>query len=509
MEENKDKFEKRKQSLINWFKKPYNLALVGVLLFTFFLRFHYFLMTKSQPLWWDEAVYGSLAKNLVHGGIWDHTVVIATERTFRPPLLPLLWAFFLEIGIGEAGLRFVLEFIPSMLSVFFVYLIGKEMYNKKIGLIAAFIFSVLWIHLFYTARLLTDIPQLAFLFPSVYCFIKSQKHDFNAKYFGISIFLLSLSTLFRFPNGIFFFAYFLFLIITKKFYLIKNKKFWIAGIIGLIPLLIFFSFNYINYNNIFPAFFGEDYFGKESTGPKPPLGFYLIGFVLLYLKTPFLIFFIIGLILILFELVAGYDLIDKKYRLESHLILLLLLITIFSFFIFWLRSAEDRWLFPIALPLSIWAGLGTESVYKFFKQYNKQISIILVLVILAFGAYQQILHADALIKNKKETYLQVRQGFEWIKENTPADSLLLGQSISAYAVYYAERDYLYLPKDYNITRIDEINADYLVVHVFAPQPEYINEYLQSNQDKWQPINGFFFDEAKQQPALIIYKNNFK
>ena len=39
----------------------------------------------------------------------------------------------------------------------------------------------------------------------------------------------------------------------------------------------------------------------------------------------------------------------------------------------------------------------------------------------------------------------MKYGFEWIKANTPRDSIVLGEGIEPYAAYYAERRYEMLP----------------------------------------------------------------
>jgi 4-amino-4-deoxy-L-arabinose transferase-like glycosyltransferase len=500
--EEQKKLSEKKEKLKSWLKNPYNLAFLAVIIFAFAIRFHYFLLTENQPLWWDEAVFGTLAKNMVFGGRWSETFLIVHESVIRPPLLPMFWAILLKFGIGEAGVRFLLELIPSVISVFFVYLIGKELYNKKVGLIASFLFSVLWIHLFYTARLLTDVPNLAFLFISIYYFIKSQKTEFNAKNFGISVFFLSLSTLVRYQNGLFFFAYLAFFLITQKVDLLKNKKFWLAGAIGLLPLLAFFFINYINYNNIFPAFLGDEYLQAGSGNPQVPFGFSLLKFVPIYLQTPFFILFFVGLILCIFELGIGYDVIRKKHKLQAHILIFSLFAVIYSFFIFYMRTAEDRWLFPAALPMAIFVGLGAEYIHSFLKKFSKILSAVVILSILIFGAYQQVVYADSLIQNKKESFLQFRQGFEWIRFNTPEDSIISGNSIPPYATYYAERDYF---EPLNISELENAKIDYFVLHVLTPPPEFMNEYIQNNQDEWQPVNVFFFDKEQTQPALIIYK----
>jgi len=46
------------------------------------------------------------------------------------------------------------------------------------------------------------------------------------------------------------------------------------------------------------------------------------------------------------------------------------------------------------------------------------------------------------------------------------------------------------------------------MHGFTPQAEYMNQYLEENQDKWDPINIFFFDKEQKQPMFVIYKKAY-
>src|SRR3989344_4769880 len=200
---------------INWLKKDkLNIVLILILLFAFGLRLYYFnLVTGEQPLWWDELAFGSIAKNYVMH-LWNTTDLITKEIVIRPPLLPLIWAVFLLFKIPETYIRFFLEIIPSTITIIFIYLLGKEIFNKKTGIIAAFIFSVTYIHIFYSLRLMTDIPSLAFLTASLYFFIYSIKNEkVNYPILSLSLFLLSLGALTRYQNGMIFGVYFIVLLI--------------------------------------------------------------------------------------------------------------------------------------------------------------------------------------------------------------------------------------------------------------------------------------------------------
>lgn len=525
MDEFQEIVEKRKRklkdALFGWVKDNYDKTFLVILGMALIIRLYYFFLTMNQPLWWDEACYGSLAANLV-SHLWDNTQLIRGETLIRPILFPFFWSILMRLHIPETGVRFLLEFIPSILSVFFVYLTTKELYNKRIALMSSFVFSVFWIHLFYSSRLLTNIPALLFLFSSIYYFVKSTKNNFIPKYFSISLILLSISTLMRYPNGLIFFAYLFMLIIGKKL-LIKDKKFWISGIIGLTPILLFFLFNFIASGNIFPALFGGGYLTPaeiDGQSAPPAWGFlhnipiYLSTFSILQLpsisfiallKSIFFIFFLIGFGIALLELVLGYNLIIKNKRIMAHLLLFLVLISIYSFFIFYLKGAEDRYFFPTSITLAAFTALGMDYFYKFIKKLKgKNLAITVVIVILFIGAYTQITFADQLIKNRQQSFLQIRQGFEWFAKNTPETTVVAGTGIEPYAVYYARNQQLAIPL--NRSEEDKIlEADYLVYHFFTPQQDYIPDYLTKNQDKWEVVNAFFFDYQNQQPAFVIYK----
>jgi 4-amino-4-deoxy-L-arabinose transferase-like glycosyltransferase len=514
-----DLIEARKEKIKNILKGSHRLALVGIIILAILIRFYFFVLTSNQPLWWDEAAYGTLAKNSISGK-WDGTFVIDKESFIRPPLLPLLWSILLRIGFGEVGVRFLLQFVPSAFSIYFIYIIGRDYYNRNVGLAASFIFSVLWIHLFYTSRILTTVPSLALMFPSFYYFMKSQKGEFNGKYFGISIFLAALATLMRYPNGIVLVVFLAFLILTFRTDLIKNKKFWIFGIMGAIPIILFFGFNYLDSGNIFPQLLGGTYVGKDTGQPKPPIAFNQLNFIPQYLQTSFFILFLLGLVVALFETGVGYDLISKKQRLKSHLLLLLFLVLFFSFFIFYTRAAEDRYFLPVALTFALFSGLGANVAYNFIKKHNKQVAIFIILTIFAFGGYQQLKFADSLIENRMSSFLQVKQGLEWLKSNAPADSVVLANGITVYTTYYGEFNYLeptsdgfgedeygelvYLGEE-SVLDENKFEPDFFIVQAFKPPQPYIPEYLERNKDKWGVMNAFFFDEQQQQPAFVIYQ----
>ena len=78
-----------RESIEKFLRNKHNLMLLGALLIAFVIRLYYFIQTYNQPLWWDEAEYMSMAKNILYGIPFDF-------NPQRPILFPLLlWLLWL------------------------------------------------------------------------------------------------------------------------------------------------------------------------------------------------------------------------------------------------------------------------------------------------------------------------------------------------------------------------------------------------------------------------------
>ncbi len=491
--------EEKKRKIKSFLKDKYNAGLVFVLLTAFFVRAYFLYVAKDQAHWWDSLAYGGIAKNMIFG-LWDDIWFVISESLIRPPLLPLIWSSLLRINFSDFGILILVEFIPSLLSVLLIYLIGEELYDKRVGLISAFIASVIWIHLFYSVRIMTDTPSLFFALASIYFFVKCYE-NMNLKHFSLSIFFLSLAILMRYSYGLIGFVYLIYLGFIYRHKILLKKNFWAGGIIGSIPLLIFFGNNVFKYGSLFPAV-GE----YAAAAAEKPFAFYVIGFIPYIMKSALTGAFLIGLALILFELFLGFDSINKIKRLRSHLFLVVLLIVSLVFFLFIIKAAEDRYLMMLFPSLFAFSSIGFVWAYNFLGKYSKVLAFLLVIGVLLFGVYSQLSFGKMIIENKKTSYLPMKEAFLWINENTPEDSLIIGQWADPYTIYYAERRVESWPKD-----LDNLNdfipeSDYLVVNGVHPPDERVVSYIENNlQGKLTMVKVFYFDDAGTQPAVIIYK----
>lgn len=66
---------------------------------------------------------------------------------------------FFALGLGEFGIRLVLT-MTSLLSVYLVYRVGARVMNPWVGMIGAALFSCHYLNLFYTERIMCEIPYV-------------------------------------------------------------------------------------------------------------------------------------------------------------------------------------------------------------------------------------------------------------------------------------------------------------------------------------------------------------
>lgn len=211
-----------------------NYILLFILLFGAILRFYHI---DFQSIWLDEI----------------HTMNEANPRTPLSELynlitnseqMPPFYFYSIYLIFKIAGYTtFVARMysaIVGILSIFSIYLLGKEMINKKVGLFAALLLSVNPFHLYYSQDARPYMLLFLFTIFSFYFLIKFLKlpSKKNALYYGIATAMM-INTHF-FGLFVLFSQY-----ITLLFFLILSKKtqrkgFFVNSFIsGIVTLLLF------------------------------------------------------------------------------------------------------------------------------------------------------------------------------------------------------------------------------------------------------------------------------
>ncbi len=494
------KINKRKGKIINWLKNPYNSSLLAIILLAIAIRIYYFVLTSNQPLWWDEAEYMQMARKWAFGINFQINPV-------RDVLLSFITAIFFKISQSEILPRLMILLI-SIVSVPAIYLLGKEVYDKKIGLLAAFFMSVFYLNLFYTYRLMVDLPSLTFFTFSAFLFFKYFKTN-KPKYLYLASLVLGIGTLFRITTALLLLAVLIYLLFTEKLKFLLKKEIWISALIFLIILAPYLIWGYLQFHG-FILLQAAAWNAPQGTsasiisGGLNVLGYYITSFPI-YLTWILLIFFILGLLL-LTRMILGFDILmkEKEMKLRGDFFIILLLIIPLIINSFAVQTNDDRYIFCSFPSIFIISGLSIMFCFNYIKKKMKIIAVILIILLLGFVAFSQIESADTLIKQKLPSYVEVMEAGLFLRQNSNVSDEII--TSSPYQIgYYSHRDTLNFPASQNdfesLLKTDK-NIKFYVISAYEQSSNWTFSYPQ--EENLTIAMAYFFDQAQTQPAVIIY-----
>lgn len=139
----------------------------------------------NQSLWLDEAIQILAVKN-------THYLTLITQYSFgdfHPPLYHLILKFWTSLfGFSEIAAR-SLSVFAGVATVYIVYLIGREIKNEKLGLMSALFLATAPLHIYYSQEARMYSLATFFVVLLVYFFLKILKTD---KIFHWFLFTLTL-----------------------------------------------------------------------------------------------------------------------------------------------------------------------------------------------------------------------------------------------------------------------------------------------------------------------------
>ena len=260
------------------------------------LAFKLLLVNIDKPFWghhdWNSAVYSNIARNYIRYGYLETKFGQVTNADLQdkksfsyiphyPPLLPILISFSFKIlGQTENSARLV-PVIFSLILIFFLYQIGKELHSKMLGIFASMSVVLTPIFLYFGKLPVHDtiVPAVSvFGFWTYVKFIKTKK----LKYY---IFLLASVVIGGLINWSAFY-----LVVALCFHqLIADRKFREKKIFTLIPLSIgIFSIHLIHVHSL--GIDSASAFSNLAERVNPYLTADLYGFSLIkYIKQELLL----------------------------------------------------------------------------------------------------------------------------------------------------------------------------------------------------------------------------
>lgn len=332
------------KALQNSFLSNTKFLLFFIVIFGLFLRLIFFSGIGTS----DDLSYSSYSYNVDKGIYKDSTLTLAVR-------IGIIYATALSysiFGVNDfSSVLFIL--LTSLGSIILIFYFGKLLFGENVGLLAAFLLSFFPLDVYYSTRLLTDLPSAFFMALGVYFFLYSEiKHK---KWYGTGYFLsgifIGIGYLIKETAVLIVLFFIVYVIYNRR---IKKAHFFVALgflVIFAVEMLIFYAFAGDPFFRIFASqkyltkavIESYDYFGRLSF----PLG-------LLHYPYMFLTDNLISYFYIFIFIAICYCLVYKKREAYNMLF----------------------WLFPLLLYLSF--GSSSISQYIPFNATSRYLSIITI-----------------------------------------------------------------------------------------------------------------------------------
>ncbi len=499
--------ENKKDFKLNW----QLAALITILLIAAGIRLYFFNVYKNQPVWWDESEHLVMAKHIAFDSPktgWNAS---------REILLPLIFAAALKIFNSEVFLRF-LQIVFSFLVVLFTYLVGKEIFNKNIGLIAAFLMSIYHLQLFWSIRFGLEILGPLFATAAIFFFWKGYVKKEKGYYIIIAGALGALALMTSAKTSLVALALFFSLIFSDKFQFLKNKQVWLTVLVAV----ILFSPYAFYYKNTTGSFLPRAVTTAEAvTGQLEQKVWSWSNFLLFstdlvnQLTIPLFIVFLIGLVYALISIVLGFDLMFKgeKESAKFFFILLWMLFPLltFSYFLGITPGGypESRFLLEGFPAIFMLTAIGFERIYDWIKGYRKEFAVFVILAILFVSAFLHLRIASATINARAPSFLQVKEAAFWMKERSSSEDWIITNSVPQ-TTYYAERQVWGVPGDWTEeqfnSEVKKLRPKFLVISVFEFSPQWYYDWSQRHENSLQLVQAYTTQQnGQERPLLLIYQ----
>lgn len=390
-----------------------NILIILILVFALILYTYFMLHNTLSP---DEAMYAWNAKQL-----YENPSLIFSEQMWgiTPPMFYIIVAVF-DIFLPQEFAARLVPVLFALSGIFLIYLLGKEIKNKKLGLLAALFLTLNPWFWMISNRILLDVPLTTLAILNSYFLIKLYKTKEN-KFLALSIISFILIILTK-SVGIMFLPLNIIIIFYVYFRnKIKNPLKYIIPILLTIVFTLFLFWsqiskyikylsldkiksNYLIINNIFDVLFGY-----------VPSQLYL----LLYLAA--IVFFIALIYLII-----------KSNQRFVYYFLLLWIASVFIFRLFFGSSDIVRYVLP-ALPALLLLILLV--LYELLTKIEiKYIYIILLIAIISIPLLLQGAQINKFTSYSKTGF---REAGTWLKENVDPDNSIIYAGSPFQTQYYS------------------------------------------------------------------------
>jgi 4-amino-4-deoxy-L-arabinose transferase-like glycosyltransferase len=403
---------------------------------------------------------------------------LAGEQKYYEWHRPILWPLILGINFAIFGFN---ELMPriigpllSTFTLFAIYLLGSEIYSKKIGYYSSIIFFFIPLIVYWAPRMYSAIPSIGLISLSMFFVVRYAKSN-NPRHMLLFGLFSGLAFLMRYVGAASLLIGFAFLIYRRKF----DKNFFKALLVFFLVSSPFFYFNWVNTGSPFYSMSIANYQMAEFQPTR--LDYYIKNSLIIF-TPPLLLLFAITLLdaLRLFEN-KRREMIFKK---DDGLALSLLLFFFFLlYFQAWLNLKSLRYIIPTFLGFALLCGKGFDILVNWLSSKHRLfvyaphvtfITCILALVVIAPYFFTSC-----------DQYITISNYLNTLSGNVVSPSW-------PYYNYYSDRTVKWLPGTYEqlLNETQKFGIKYAVLTEWPSEPEWADSSFFDSVDKFDKINSF-------------------
>lgn len=392
---------------------------------------------RNQSLWADEAVYLLGAQSLA--GLADYELPAA-----RPPALPFLWSLFYRAGLGELAVRVSVTAF-ALLGVFLLERLGRELYDRRVGLAAAFLLAVFAVHLFLSERVLTDVPALSLWLLVVWLAWRGlARGESRAAALALGP-ALALLLLVRFAYVLLLPVLALMLLAAGGTRPLRAARAWQSASLGLLMLLPYLGWSWRRHGSPAAAWLERDasvsatYAARVSESYASGLLPYLVQLPSQLLDWPCVLLALAGAVLAAVDRVAprpGAD--PRRDALVLAWALGALVATPFA------GHNEARFLLPLFPAIFLLAAHAVFRLHAALARRSRGLAWLAVALLLGQAAVLQLPRADTLIARSAGSFALNRRIGEWLGRHAPGSARVYAAEPEI-SQYYSRRRSSWLP----------------------------------------------------------------
>ena len=429
------------------------------------VRVYYLLLTADQPVWWDEAQYLLKAKALALGtpdtGFWAG----------RPPLLPLLLSGVFAMGLGEVTIR-VLLVAASQASVYLTYRIGQLLFGDLAGLLGAWLFGLFYVNVFFTMRVMTEIPQLLLVLLAIQQLLVGGR--FGAAKAALA---LSLAVFIRYPSALMFIVIAVFIVRIEGLSALRNRQNALAVGVAVFVAFPFLLSSHMSRGDPFAALKMSAYLmpAMDITTRLSGLVWYW-NWVRAALGLAISAAVVAGVLVSAIGVVQGGRSPRRADTSRADLLILLWIAVPAVYFGLLVRPGidRDRYILLALPPLFLATGRVLAWLVESLARYTRASVAAPVIVVMIASAGSLLALTDRAIRSRRQSFIELRDAARWVTPRLTANSMVLSKSVPQ-LTYYTSHAVTRLPDtlaDFDALRTAG-RVDFVIITQYEAHPAWI------------------------------------